>query len=79
MDIDSIYVQKHGDLHIYVMPTRPLKNGGFHGLIFRDYLTGRYGGKAIKGSLAHMHPAPELSTDTPDQVVAKFAKARGYL
>jgi hypothetical protein len=54
------------------MPTRPLKAGGFFGLVYRDTWTGRYGGKATKESLRNWFPVPELATDIPPAVLKKF-------
>lgn len=75
MKIGNIYIQRHPDMILYVKPLRQLKNGGFAGLMFRDYLTGRFGGKAIKTSLAHMYPPPALVENVPAQVLEKFRRA----
>lgn len=72
MQLNKIYIQRHRDCDIYCMPTRPLKAGGFFGLVYRDTWTGRYGGKATKESLRNWFPVPELATDIPPAVLKKF-------
>jgi len=54
------------------MPTKLMKNGSYYGLMFHDWHTGRFGGKAKKGSLRDMYPAPSLSLNTPQQVINKL-------
>ncbi len=75
MKIGQIYIQRHPDLDIYIKPLRQLKNGGLAGLMFKDRLTGRYGGKAVRASFRFMHPKPTIAQEVPAQVLEKFREA----
>ena len=73
MKLNTIYIQEY--TNTYCMPIRQLKNGGYYGLIYEDPLTGRYGGKAKKGSLRNWNPKPILANNVPEQITAKFIAA----
>lgn len=77
MNIGAIYYQAHSQgLTIYIMPTRQLKGGGYHGLIYRHY-DGSRGGKAVNHSLRNLYPAPIPSTNgTPAWILDKFRAAQ---
>ncbi len=75
MEIGILYIQRHPDLDIYIKPLRRLKNGSLAGLMFRDWLTGRYGGKAVRASFRGMHPKPTVAQEVPAQVLEKFREA----
>lgn len=76
MKIGKIYVQRHSDLDLWIKPLRKQKNGALAGLIFRDWLTGRYGGKAVRDSFRFYAPASEVAQgEIPPQILEKFRRA----
>jgi len=74
MNIGDIYIQRHLNMDIYVMPTVKLENG-YHGL-FYQHVPGTTS-QVMNAKLSGMKPSPSPMTGgTPKWILDKFREAQ---